>query len=146
MSDRRRYALATCRIGARGEPEFLLTTTRDGRLTLPKGGRGEGEGKKAAAKREAREEAGITNPSLTGDRVQYQHMTATGTIQQVTAYLSVSATLTRPDRTERWRQHVWLSAGQAAADPRVGAPLAAALDTLEQALARQATVSYIHAA
>ncbi len=138
-----RYALAAARQSGAAY-EFLLVETRGGTLTLPKGRREPGESGPQAARREAREEAGIgvRRRELTGQVAVYGHRTAKGREHTVVAYAALGGRRVRRRRAERWRRRCWLTVEQLRHDDRVGDALVAVIDKVDRRLVadRQAAV------
>lgn len=129
---RTRYALAAARPAGTAY-EFLLVETRGGTLTLPKGRREHGESGLQAARREAREEAGIAvRPrELTGQVAVYGHRTAKGREHTVVAHAAVGGRRVRRRKADRWRSRCWLTAEQVRCDDRVDDALVAVIEDLD---------------
>lgn len=128
-----RHALAVADV-RRGRTVWLVVSTRDGRWTLPKGRRDPGESPVDAAVRETAEEAGVLAAPFPGRPVAFPHRTRGGQVQTVTAYPAVRRGRTLPAPGDRWRARRWTTAD----DPRLPAPLRAALTQLEQPTSRAA--------
>ena len=144
---RTRYALAAARASG-STYEFLLVETRGGMLTLPKGRRDAGESGLQAARREAREEAGIAvrRRELTGHVAVYGHRTAKGREHTVVAYAALGGRRVQRRKADRWRTRSWLTIEQVRSDGRVGDALVAVIDDLDWRLsADQQAVAYIAA-
>ena len=104
MSDSARIAAAVCyRRGANGIEFLLVRTKGGGKWTFPKGHVEESETARAAAAREAREEAGAVGAPTRAALARYLYASGSSDreVHPVTAYLLAVRALRAPDEPRR---------------------------------------------